>query len=382
MEKAPVSRPFVVYWNNIPSPYMVARFNALAQRGNVDFQAWFNDRTAPDRSWDVDESAWAFSYRYLPGFRIVGQRFHWPTPVFGRRPDLLISLYNEPVFMFGWLIARARGSKTGFRVLLTFDRWVRRSPFRNRLKRLMFRRVDCIETTGEDGKAFAVRSGAAPERVHRLNHTVVGIDEYRHAFALREAGATAARQRLGVVGTVYAYVGRLWWGKGVDVLLEAFVDVQQRAANPVSLLIIGDGESELQMRDYCARNGARHVVFAGFRQASELPYLLACADVFVFPTLGDPYGLVIDEAMASGLPIVSTSAAGEIRERVVEGRNGYVVCPDNASALADGMLRLSNDETLRRRMGRESLEIVAGNTPERWAERFEQLVDATLSNAG
>ena len=50
-------RPFVVYWNNIPSPYMVERFNALADRNPFEFEAWFNDRIESDRSWDVDEVA-------------------------------------------------------------------------------------------------------------------------------------------------------------------------------------------------------------------------------------------------------------------------------------------------------------------------------------
>ena len=53
----------VVYWNHSPTPYFVARFNAIARRGKLDFEAWFNDRREPIRSWDVDEREWLFPAR-------------------------------------------------------------------------------------------------------------------------------------------------------------------------------------------------------------------------------------------------------------------------------------------------------------------------------
>ena len=131
-------KPYVVYWNNIPAPYMVERFNALADRGDLDFEAWFNDRIEPDRSWTVNESSWRFRYRYLPTTNIGGHRLHWPTPVLGRRPDVLVSLYAEPSFLVGWAVAKLRGSKTAFWCQVTYDRWVTRRPWKESLKRLVF----------------------------------------------------------------------------------------------------------------------------------------------------------------------------------------------------------------------------------------------------
>src|SRR5438876_11713356 len=55
----------VVYWNNIPAPYMVDRFNALVTHGHIELEAWFSQRREPDRSWIVDESNWRFKHRYL-----------------------------------------------------------------------------------------------------------------------------------------------------------------------------------------------------------------------------------------------------------------------------------------------------------------------------
>jgi len=114
--------------------------------------------------------------------------------------------------------------------------------------------------------------------------------------------------------------------------------------------------------------------FRRFQQKSDLPKYYAVADVFVFPTLGDPYGLVVDEAMACSLPVISSSAAGEIHERIEEGVNGYVVPPEDSVTLSSRMLILANDSKLRTHMGQASVEKIRNHTPEKWAEDFERMV--------
>ncbi len=370
-------RPFVVYWNNIPSPYMVERFNALADRNPFEFEAWFNDRIHSDRSWTVDEAAWRFRHRYLPTTHLFGRTQHWPLPVLGRRPDVLVSLYAEPAFMTGWAIAKLRGAKTGFRVLMTYDRWVSRHPIKEAMKRFLFQRVDAIETPGEEGKQFAMRYGAPQERIFFATHTI-DIPHFETACRRGRRERDALRRELGLEGTTFVYVGRLWWGKGINYLLDAFEAVQRQSAAPVSLLLVGDGPEEAKLRQTCAERGIRNVVFAGFRQKTDLPRYYALADVFVFPTLGDPYGLVVDEAMACGLPVISTSAAGEIRDRVEVGVNGYTVPPEDSAALACAMHTLAQDAALRERMGAVSARKIQGHTPEKWAADFEGIVQSLI----
>src|SRR3712207_561197 len=93
--RARCMKPRVIYWNNIPAPYMVERFNAVAERGNVDLEVWFSTRTESDRSWQVEEEAWRFLYRYLPA--IPGRPTSTiPLPALRTRPDALVSLYATP----------------------------------------------------------------------------------------------------------------------------------------------------------------------------------------------------------------------------------------------------------------------------------------------
>jgi glycosyltransferase involved in cell wall biosynthesis len=111
-----------------------------------------------------------------------------------------------------------------------------------------------------------------------------------------------------------------------------------------------------------------------FHQQTELAGLYRAADVFVFPTLGDPYGLVVNEAMAAGLPIISTTAAGEIHDRVVDDVNGLLVPPNDVGALRRAMEKLGERSDVRGVMGKRSEEAIRHHTVENWAVEFEQAV--------
>ncbi len=370
-------RPYVVYWNNLPAPYMVERFNAVADRGNLDFEAWFSERDDSRRSWIIDENTWRFRYRYVACVKVARAVWGLPPLVMGRRPDALVSLYAEPVYLAGWATAKMRGSRTAFWCESPSDAWVKRSVWKDRIKRFVFPRVDATLGPGETSRASAMQFGVPADRAWVLQH-VIDVDHFvsgrERALSRREA----TRADFGLVGTVYLYVGRLWEGKGVFHLLEAFERVQRQHPEPVSLLLVGDGPDADRIGSECDRRGLRHVAFAGFRAKAELPTFYAASDVFVFPTLGDPYGLVVDEAMASSLPVISTEAAGEIRERVFDGENGFIVPAADADQLSERMLALAAAPDLRRRMGRSSAGRMKGRTPESWADAFEQVVERLL----
>jgi glycosyltransferase involved in cell wall biosynthesis len=109
-----------------------------------------------------------------------------------------------------------------------------------------------------------------------------------------------------------------------------------------------------------------------------LPEAFAASDVFVFPSLGDPYGLVVDEAMASGLPIVASAAAGEIDVRVKNDVNGYIVPPSDSSTLRDRMEWFTSNQDAGVQMGEQSRILIANNTPDNFAQNFEHAIYSML----
>jgi glycosyltransferase involved in cell wall biosynthesis len=369
----------VVYWNNIPAPYMVERFNSLARRDNVAFEAWFSARNEEDRSWTVDESSWDFSHRYLPSVEVGRRRVAVPSPVItDRRPDILVAIHFEPGFVPAWAIFRMLGTRVALFVEVTFDSWITRRRWKEMLKGFIFPRVDAILTPGRDGRNYAKRYGARDDQILDLPH-VIDFAHYSSRSATARTQRDEIRSELSLQGVTFIYVGRLWRGKGIKYLVDAFALLQRRLPEEVSLLIVGDGSDEPHLRRRCRDEGLRNVAFAGFHQRDVLPRLYAAADVLVFPTLGDPYGLVIEEAMASSLPVITTSSAGEIRDRVDEGVNGFIVSPENSAELLDRMELLSRRPDLRVKMGEEAKRKVATQHPDRWAEQFEEAVRRIIS---
>lgn len=371
-----MARPRVVFWNSQPTPYMVGRWNAIARRDNLDLLAWFNVRREPDRSWNVHEEDWLFQGRYLPQ-RTIGGRSLYLTADALRidQPDLIVQAYNSASFVAGLCAGRAAGSRVTLRTLPTYDTWVPRRRAKELMKHAVFRAVDGVKTGSHDGRKMVRRYGIPDDRVFNVLQSI-DVDHFARARDIPAAERCSARMALGLTGCVFLYVGRLWSKKGLDDLFDAYRQVRAAMAD-VSLLLVGDGVDEARYRAHAA--DLPGVVFAGFVQPDDLPSMYALADVFVFPTLGDPHGLVVEEAMVAGLPVICTEAAGDIRARLMDGKAGIVVPPANADTLAAAMLRLARDPHLRTCLAESGACAVAHRTHEAYARDFEHFVETVLA---
>lgn len=356
---------------------MVGRFNALTQRNNVDFEAWFNEEREPDRSWDVNEQDWRFRARYIPQRRVLGKQLHLPlAELRATRPDLLICLPHSADFAVGMLVGRALSRRVGFRILPVFESWVQRTWWRDLIYHFLHRAVDGAEVPGPAAIALASGYGLDKDRCIRVTQSI-DVVHYAQARKIDQQDRNARREELGLQGCVFLYVGRLWEGKGLDYLFEAYRRLTTTTQN-VSLLIIGDGSQEQLYRQ--ATTDLPRVVFTGFVQPTDIPAYFGLADVFVFPTLGDPHGLVVEEAMSAGLPVISTTAAGDIEHRVPHGCAGYLVPPRDPTSLMQRMSDLAADRVLRARFAETAWRLVEEQHHDRWASDFEKLAQHILES--
>jgi colanic acid/amylovoran biosynthesis glycosyltransferase len=143
-------------------------------------------------------------------------------------------------------------------------------------------------------------------------------------------------------------VGRLVPGKGHALLLEALADLRDRGI-PAAATFVGDGPERAGL-ERLAEELRLDVRFAGAVGQDELPAFYEHAQLFCLPTLAEGLGVVLLEAMAHGLPVVSTRVMG-VPEVVEEGRTGLLVLPGRADLLAQAIESLAADPELRERMG-------------------------------
>ena len=346
----------VLYWFTQPTPYVVARFNAAAARPELDFHAVFSQVREPDRSWDVDESAWKFSASYLGRIKV-------PVKELRRlRPDVFVLEYDRWNLALGAIAGFAVAQRVAFRVLPNFDAWSQRTWWRELGKSVLFKAVDGAKVPGPDGAALATRYGLPEERISVVTQSI-DVAHYGRGRDMAAAERQRRRETLGLSGCVFVYVGRIWAGKGLDELFAAYRQIRA-VRDDISLLIIGDG---VDGERYAGRESSTAgVTFAGFIQPAELPEWYALCDVLVFPTHGDPNGLVVEEALAAGLPVIVSDAAGDIEARVPESV-GRIFPVGNAGALAGAMGALA-EPSLRDPMARRAPAWVAGKNDEHYAE--------------
>jgi glycosyltransferase involved in cell wall biosynthesis len=174
-----------------------------------------------------------------------------------------------------------------------------------------------------------------------------------------------ARHRL--PARYFLYVGRLVRDKGVFDLLEAYSRLEPSLRASIGLVFAGTGSAQPELLERAAQIAPGAIQFPGFVHREELPEIYALADAFVFPTHSDPWGLVVNEAMACGLPMIATNVAGCALDLVQDGWNGFVVPPGNPSQLAQAMVTLAQDSARRAEMGCHSRERIEKYSPDAWA---------------
>ena len=371
-----MSRPRVVYWNSQPSPYFVERFNAAAATGRFRLEAWFDRERDADRSWDVDPDHWQFPGHYLPPTRIANMVMPFPNRrLWDRDIDVLVTPMDRLAGAVAAVAGRAFSRRVTSRTLPVFETWVKKTLKTESANRFLYRAIDGAKVSGFDAAAMAEGYGLPPERVWKVTQSI-DLGLYGQALNVPKTDRDVMRRDLGLHGCVFIYVGRLDLSKGLEYLLEGFRKLEDEGCD-ASLLVLGDGPHEAEIR--AMANDLHSVHFAGFVQAQMLPPWYAAADALVFPTLGDPNGLVVEEALAAGLPVICTANAGDIRARIQEGVTGFIVPPFDGIALADCMRRLAADPNLRASMGSAAVQVADNFSMDRYAEDFGEFITGVLA---
>jgi glycosyltransferase involved in cell wall biosynthesis len=241
------------------------------------------------------------------------------------------------------------------------------------LMRRMYRRANAIVTYGSHVSRY-VANIRGDEHALFVAPQAVEPDLFGRAVSSEEVRAWRAQHALDD-GPLALYAGRLEHDKGVDVLLEAWT----RSARPhgAALCIAGEGP----LRERLGERAPADVRFAGRLPRGRLPVAYAAADFLVVPSVAtrrflEPWGLVCNEAMHQGRPVIATSAVGAAAGGLVsDGETGLVVPERDAEALASAIDRLSGDAELRSRLGASARQAVRDYTYERAADAFGRALD-------
>jgi len=305
--------------------------------------------------WPVNKEA-PFQFQF-PDNVIIYERNHYT-------PDQLLQLVSniapDKIICSGWVdkgyLKVCRAYKGQIPTIMGMD---------NQWHGTLRQRVMCALSTftlhryfshawvpGEPQKQYAQKLG------FKNNHIATGF--YSADVALFER--IKAEQRP-VLPHRFIYIGRYIPQKGLDLLFEAFTELQQEAPNDWELWCLGSGEM------FDQRPIHPKIVHHGFVQPSEMPGYLMEAAVFVLPSRFEPWGVVVHEMTAAGMPMVVSSAVGATSRFVKESVNGFIFESGNKESLKSALshvIQMDKDEL--KQMGVESKKLGLSHTPGIWAE--------------
>lgn len=375
-------RKKLILITNIISPYRIPLFNHLGKIKGIDFKVIFLAENEVNRIWRIYKEEINFSYKILNSFCFYIQSkempiyFSWGLWKELRRfkPDAIcICGYHYLITIEALFYAKLMNIPitlwTGSHLFSGFVKNLLTEFY----KRTIIPKFDSYITYGKAAKEQIIYYGANLEKI------VVGCNTVDVKWFMNESkriGKNEIREmKKKYPAKNILYVGNFIPRKGVLNLIKAFCRLQM---NNVGLILVGDGVERLVYLEYIRKHQIKNVFFEGFVQKEEIVKYYKLADVFVLPSFNEVWGLVVNEAMACGLPVISSNRAGVTRDLVKDGVNGYSFNPNNVDELVEKLKFILSNDGLREQMGVKSVEIIKDKTPQNYANKILEAVEYRL----
>jgi len=365
----------VVLLTEIISPYRIPLFNALARRPEVSLHVIFLAETDPTlRQWEVYKHEIEFSYEVLPSWR---RRIGRHNLLLNRRvnaalrkaePEIIVcGGYNYPASWQALVWARVHQvpfllwSESNLQDLRP------RSFLIEFLKREFLQACSGFAVPGKSARAYLRALHVADDRIFTAPNAV-GNDFFSGKAACARQNWASCRRKLNLPERYFLFAGRLVPEKGVFDLLAAYAKLEPQLREQMGLVLAGDGPVRRQLEEEARSISPGKVCFTGFLQREDLAKCYALGEMLILPTHTDTWGLVVNEAMACGLPVILSEMAGCGPDLVKVGWNGFLIPVADTGRLATVMQSIASQPDLRATMGANSTTLIANYSPEAWAE--------------
>ncbi len=373
----------LVILTEIISPYRIPLFNALVQEEGIDPYVIFLSETDPAlRQWRVYKEEIRFPYCVLPSWR---RRVGGYNALLNRglnralgsaRPDVI--LCGGYSYVASWqALAWAKSHHVPFFLWSESVLQDRRNGHAvvEFLKNQFLRKCDGFVVPGTSAREYLLAQGIDGCAVFTAPNAVDN-EFFAHAADAARQNEGTKRSELSLPERYFLFVGRLVWEKGVLDLLAAYAKLDAETRQKVGLVFVGEGKAHHELEAQARSVSPGVVRFAGFVHREQLADYYALAEALILPTLTDTWGLVVNEAMASSLPVVVSRVAGCITDLIRERWNGMLVSAGDVPSLSSTMQLLASQPDLVASMGAHSREHIRQYSPEAWSAGLARGVES------
>jgi glycosyltransferase involved in cell wall biosynthesis len=245
-------------------------------------------------------------------------------------------------------------------------------------KQLLVRQFEAALCGGRPHRAYLEKLGLDREQIF-LGYDVVDNDHFQYGAqkARRQPEKFRPLPGLGSPKPFFLASARFIPRKNLAGLLEAY-RLYRRQVEPLRawrLVILGEGPERHRLENIILRSGIPDICLPGFRKIEELPAYYGLAGAFIHPALQEQWGLVVNEAMAAGLPVLVSDRCGCVPDLIDPGRTGLLFDPADIPELAQLMMRVSSDNFDRQAMGAAAQARIGRWGPEKFAEGLLAAID-------
>ena len=349
----------VLFLTNYAAPYKVQFFDELGKQ--VELTVLFagaQEQQTRAAEWFVDsEGGFHKVFLTKKAGSLGGEHFCLDVLDWLKKPydAIILGGYSSPTAMLA--MAWLRMKKIPYYIQVDGGLVREDSPLKYRFKKMLVSSATWWISSGRYPTGYLVHYGAKRENVYLYPFTSLWQKDIAETIPPEEE-KKQLRQELGMQEEkIVLYAGRFLPEKGMDALLQAAPALDKN----VGIYFVG-GEPEQKHLQFCREKGLANVHFVGFQKKEELARYYKAADVFALPTYSDVWGLVINEAMACGLPVVTTDKCVAGLELIENGVNGYIVPVQDTDALAEKITAVLSADF--RQMGAAALETIRPYTME------------------
>ena len=259
----------------------------------------------------------------------------------------------------------------------------KRNIFKSFMKKLflspIIKRTSAYLPTGKYAGEYLIYYGADREKIFYFPNTpdveyfIKESDEYRKK-------KKEIKRELGIEnGFILLYIGRLVKEKGLFTLLKAFKEIKKNYKD-LALLLVGDGILKNSLIEYVENDRIEDVYFTGAIPNNKLPKYYAISDIFVLPSYYEPWGVVVNEAMASGLPIILSDKVGSGGDLLKEGENGFSYKSDDSKELTSCIEKFIKNPKMILEMGNQSRKIIKKFDYSYCEENFNKAINKCIKD--
>ncbi len=357
---------------NIPPPYRIPIYNLLAQDPNVEFHAIFFSLREPNRSWDLPEIQCHHHFLHERFITYRGRYIHCNPDIISLlhkiSPDVIINDGFNPTHLLAFLYALIKKYP---HIPMTdgTDSSEKKFSFLHKLiRKIVYKRSASFISAALGGIRLYASYGI-PKNLCFLSCLCVDNEKFQPNHINAEKLFD------------FIFCSRLEKEKNPEFAIEVSRLTATRLGRKCRLLIVGSGSLTSALQRYARKYiNIVEVVFHGFATQSELPTLYRSARLFLFPTQADVWGIVVNEACAAGLPVITTPYAGVVGELVIHNENGYVV-DLHENAWADSAAKLLSNEHIYGLFSQHSLRLVAKYNFIAAANGIKMAVQAALKHS-